>query len=584
MESPTVSSSGTSPERTGHHPEALHTITMERTDTRSYASSFQGTQYHKYDSDTSEIQAPREIVAGAASSSQDPQPQHHNFYNWPNLDLLPSKCDHSYEYRLKCVPLHNAALKGDWEEAKHIALKLLKNRPELAVFRDENNETALHVLARKPSSIFKMKSAGNPKLMIPSPALELLKCLLEEAIRQKGNNDIESVTKYPIPQNGKDYIISLIGYPSNLLFDAAKSGNSQLLNELIRSYPFLVHELDENSRSIFHVAILHRHISTFNLIYEMGFDKELLTTFVDVDKNTMLHLAAKYPYHSPVSGLSSAALEMQQELLLFEAVKMEIIAAGSAADPENPPPTIELPEIDESASSSQPSQNQNDDHSTSGNRDLNHPKYTSLRKAALNGDWQEAKHLALKLLKDTLVLAVIRDMNADTALHVLARKPTSTFDLKSTGNDHDSMPTPALQLLNHLCNEVELDIIPDQITKPSNLLFDAVRLGNFKFLDVLIRSFPSLVYQIDEKGQTIFHLAILHRQTDVFDLRQKIGFRANIIAGRPDCDYNTLLHLAAKYSNQSPDLRSLSNAAVEMQKELIWFEVCRGVPETPSTE
>ncbi|KAK3189931.1 hypothetical protein Dsin_029492 [Dipteronia sinensis] len=118
MESPTVSSSGTSPERTGHHPEALHTITMERTDTRSYASSFQGTQYHKYDSDTSEIQAPREIVAGAASSSQDPQPQHHNFYNWPNLDLLPSKCDHSYEYRLKCVPLQNAALKGDWEEAK----------------------------------------------------------------------------------------------------------------------------------------------------------------------------------------------------------------------------------------------------------------------------------------------------------------------------------------------------------------------------------------------------------------------------------------------------------------------------------
>ena len=44
---------------------------------------------------------------------------------------------------------------------------------------------------------------------------------------------------------------------------------------------------------------------------------------------------------------------------------MEILAAGSAVDPENPAPTIELTEIDESADSSQPSQNQNDDHSPS---------------------------------------------------------------------------------------------------------------------------------------------------------------------------------------------------------------------------
>ncbi|KAI9169969.1 hypothetical protein LWI28_020281 [Acer negundo] len=162
-----------------------------------------------------------------------------------------------------------------------------------------------------------MKSTRNLELMIPSLALELLKCLFEEVIRQKGKDD----NKYPIPQNGKDYISSLIGYPSNLLFNATKSGNSRFLTELIHSYPFLVQELDENNRSIFHAAILHCHTSTFNLIYEMGFNKELLTTIVDADKNTMLHLAAKYPYHSQVGGLSSAALEMQQEFLLFEVEK-----------------------------------------------------------------------------------------------------------------------------------------------------------------------------------------------------------------------------------------------------------------------
>ncbi|TXG71804.1 hypothetical protein EZV62_000383 [Acer yangbiense] len=41
-----------------------------------------------------------------------------------------------------------------------IALKLLEHRPELAVTRDENNDTALHVLVRKPSSMFARERIG----------------------------------------------------------------------------------------------------------------------------------------------------------------------------------------------------------------------------------------------------------------------------------------------------------------------------------------------------------------------------------------------------------------------------------------
>ncbi|KAH7573694.1 hypothetical protein JRO89_XS03G0194200 [Xanthoceras sorbifolium] len=62
--------------------------------------------------------------------------------------------------------LHKAALKGDLEETKHLLgdgdprLRLRKpvtnweDQPDLAVTRDVHNDTALHVLARKPSSIF----------------------------------------------------------------------------------------------------------------------------------------------------------------------------------------------------------------------------------------------------------------------------------------------------------------------------------------------------------------------------------------------------------------------------------------------
>ncbi|KAK1592792.1 hypothetical protein Q3G72_030447 [Acer saccharum] len=200
-----------------------------------------------------------------------------------------------------------------------IALRLLKHRPELAVTRNENNDTALHVLARKPSSMFARRETGlfktltnsiqkikftHNRELISSPALELVKCL-EGAIEEQ-NADIEE----------------LIITPSNLLFDAAKSGNFELLAELIRSYPDLVHLLDKQGRSIFHIAILHRHTNIFNLIYEIGFDKKLLATYEDDERNSMLHLAAKYLDPPPVSGLPGAALEMQQELLIFEEVEM----------------------------------------------------------------------------------------------------------------------------------------------------------------------------------------------------------------------------------------------------------------------
>ncbi|KAK2646879.1 hypothetical protein Ddye_022074 [Dipteronia dyeriana] len=199
-----------------------------------------------------------------------------------------------------------------------IALKLLEHQPRLAVTRDEHEDTALHVLPRKPSSLFARRRIGifkrlaysiremntHNRELVSSPALELVKCLEGAIEEQKAN------------------IEELIRTPSSLLFDAAKSGNFEFLAELVHSYPDLVHLLDEQERSIFHIAILHRHTNIFNLIYGIGFDKEVLATYKDNEGNTMLHLAAKYTDPPPVSNLPGPALEMQQELLMFEEVEM----------------------------------------------------------------------------------------------------------------------------------------------------------------------------------------------------------------------------------------------------------------------
>ncbi|KAH9753256.1 ANK REP REGION domain-containing protein [Citrus sinensis] len=196
-------------------------------------------------------------------------------------------------------PLYFAALFGQTDTASflfHRSKKELTTEDRKVIFIT-SVDTGLYVLGI-------MKCSRNIELM-NNQALELVKCLWREIVRQEDVDVAEAIRK-----------------PTNLLFDAAKVGNIQFLAELIGSYPDLVHELDENGRSIFHVAILHRHMNIFNLIYEQGFNKQLLATYLDSCGNNILHLAAKYPTPSPYRTVSGAALEMQRELLIYKEVEM----------------------------------------------------------------------------------------------------------------------------------------------------------------------------------------------------------------------------------------------------------------------
>jgi ankyrin repeat protein len=104
-----------------------------------------------------------------------------------------------------------------------------------------------------------------------------------------------------------------------LIFDAAKVGNVEFLIILARSYPDLLWHIDNNKMSIFHYAILYRHESVFNLIYEIGAKKDILATYVNLrSKNNMLHLAGKLAPLDRLNIVSGAALQMQRESLWFK--------------------------------------------------------------------------------------------------------------------------------------------------------------------------------------------------------------------------------------------------------------------------
>jgi hypothetical protein len=117
------------------------------------------------------------------------------------------------------------------------------------------------------------------------------------------------------------FSLELILSHRTLLFEAAEVGNVEFIIIIARSYPELLWQLDEYNMSIFHFAIKHRHENVFNLIYEMGANKDSLTTFLNLQTgDNMLHLVGELPHSDRVNIVSGAALQMQRELLWFKVI------------------------------------------------------------------------------------------------------------------------------------------------------------------------------------------------------------------------------------------------------------------------
>ncbi|XP_065852587.1 uncharacterized protein [Euphorbia lathyris] len=106
----------------------------------------------------------------------------------------------------------------------------------------------------------------------------------------------------------------------NPILEAAKQGNFEFLSILIASYPDVLFSIDDNGYTIFHHAILNRHVDIFKLIH-IGSVKTVVTSFRDEEGNNMLHLSAMLAPPNRLNIVPGAALQLQRELLWFEEVK-----------------------------------------------------------------------------------------------------------------------------------------------------------------------------------------------------------------------------------------------------------------------
>ncbi|XP_031269174.1 ankyrin repeat-containing protein NPR4-like [Pistacia vera] len=136
------------------------------------------------------------------------------------------------------------------------------------------------------------------------------------------------------------------------------------------------------------------------------------------------------------------------------------------------------------------------------------------------------------------------------------------------------MHLQALELVKQLWEQVLLldDYkIGELLRKPSRLLFTAAELGNVEFIKVLIQKYPDLIWKVDDHSRSIFHIAVLHRQENIFNLIHEIGAHKDLIAAYEDENNNNMLHLAGKLAH--PDRVKIdSGVALQLRRELHWFK------------
>ncbi|XP_035545392.1 uncharacterized protein LOC108983575 isoform X2 [Juglans regia] len=198
-----------------------------------------------------------------------------------------------------------------------IALKILKDYPELSTMKDTYGKIALQELAKKPYAIGSKSQLSVWERCLNSWFRGIYNKVLMGTI---AHQLVDLLWKNVLLLPEKDFVKLVRGH-SSFLFDAARSGNVEFLIVLIRSYPDLIWRVDEKNRSIFHLAIKYRQESVFNLIYELGSIKGIIALCTDQDNNNMLHLAAEIAPPDRLNTISGAALQVQRELLWFKEIE-----------------------------------------------------------------------------------------------------------------------------------------------------------------------------------------------------------------------------------------------------------------------
>ncbi|KAK7332081.1 hypothetical protein VNO80_28828 [Phaseolus coccineus] len=173
--------------------------------------------------------------------------------------------------------------------------------------------------------------------------------------------------------------------------------------------------------------------------------------------------------------------------------------------------------------------------------------------------------VASKLLDRYPKLVTVENEERSTPLQILAQ-----FSLSKEIIEHRDIVSSMFKGME----EVKESLNSVQLSKA---MFDAAKSGNVMILEYLLEYHPDLLFGVDSKQRSLFHIAIRYRQQDIYRLLLSKGDSKNLITQLVDFKGNNIVHLAGKLT--SAQRVGLSTDHVLMHTEELWFqEVEKRVP------
>ncbi|MCL7031225.1 hypothetical protein MKW94_007511, partial [Papaver nudicaule] len=216
-----------------------------------------------------------------------------------------------------------------------VAIKLVKDHPELATARDQNDCALLDVLARKSSDFPSGSQLGfwrrlyscdvdNNHQQNPTVREVLTKFLSwsfwsrDPGIKQvylKNNLSLELLDCVcsSIPDDKKKEFFA----NSSILENGTKYGIVELVTKCIQTYPDQIWLFD-TAATIFRTAVKYRKGKIFSIMYGTSPKKRLMACWRVEAGNNILHVAAALPPPDVLNVVAGAALQMQRELQWFK--------------------------------------------------------------------------------------------------------------------------------------------------------------------------------------------------------------------------------------------------------------------------
>nr|GEU63500.1 ankyrin repeat-containing protein At5g02620-like [Tanacetum cinerariifolium] len=249
----------------------------------------------------------------------------------------------------KSTILHLAILSRNYWMAHEIAVR----HKHLITEKDEDEMTPLQLLSCRPLDIsstnfftrFVYKAIDpnvddTSRMLSPLKrmrknkfksewAMKLIKLLVKEDTSWENTESRLTKHRAKFHQYGKSSSAtqldeiptfeSLARLPDTPLLLATKYRCTQVVEEILESYPQAIEHVDQDGRNILHIAILYRNHEVFDLVVDTKYAKQRLRGKIDNDANTLLHMVGE---EAPdvEADLKGPALVLQDNMKLFKKV------------------------------------------------------------------------------------------------------------------------------------------------------------------------------------------------------------------------------------------------------------------------